>query len=188
MSDIKRTRTISNIFENKSGTTVSDGVMKLVGTRDGFPFQLTSIVSSDSGRTSRILIDISDSYSKANEYGIGNKLTDKIEKKFSKYENVNVVADENDNKCSVSITFPSEEFLTSVKTAIKFEKKVGIFTKMLLTIQKAMDKIIANKENRKKIVAERRAAKKALEKEAAESIPGAVAADSSITGVYDEVQ
>ena len=182
----KKSRVISTVFSNNSGCEVNNGIMKLIGKRDGFDFTLTSVVSTDEtiGNMVKLTIDFTEKYARAVEYGFGDKMLNKIRNKFAKYENMELLTD-NMNRNYINFNYPNTEFITSARLAVKFEKKVGVITRTLGTVVAYVEKMIANKIERQKVVAALRAEKAAVSKAAAESIPGAVAApvaSDSITG------
>ena len=182
----KKSRVLSTVFTNNSGCEVKNGIMKLIGKRDGFDFTLTSVVSTDEtiGNMVKLTIDFTDKYARATEYGIGEKLLNKYRTKFAKYENMELLTD-NSGKNFINFNYPNTEFITSARLAVKFEKKVGVITRTLNAVNAYVEKLIANKVERQRVLAEKKAAKAALEKEAAAQIPGAVAApvaSDAITG------
>lgn len=185
MVESKKTRKISTVFDNNSGCKVTSGVMKLLGIKDGYNFTLTSVVSTDEtiGNMVRLSIDITDNYNRAVEYSLGEKMLNKIRVKFAKYENMELLTDSNTNKNYINFKYSDDEFITSTKLCIKYQKKIGIFTKLLNGVIVYIEKMITNKLKRKQDVAERKAAKLALEKEAANAaITGVVEGNSIVTG------
>lgn len=184
--EAKKSRVLSTVFDNNSGCDVKNGIMKLIGKKDGFDFTLLSVVSTDEtiGNMVKLSIDFTDKYNRAVEYGIGEKLLNKYNTKFAKYENMEISTDPA-GKQSLNFNYPNTEFITSARVAVKFEKKVGVITRTLKAIDSYVEKLIGNKIERQRVAAEKKAAKAALEKEAASQIPGAVAApvaSDSITG------
>lgn len=180
MADNEKTRSVQTVFENKSGSQIINGIMKLNGIRDGFNFTLTSILSTDASNTleslMKVAIDLTDVYSRSMEYGYNEKLVNKLRTKFAKYNNMELTTD-NNQKNFIVFNFQNEEFITSPKKAIKLEKHIGIYTRTLKSVVSYIDKMIANKVERQKALAEKRANKAAIAKEAAESIaPGIVTA------------
>ena len=180
----KRTRKASTVFDNNSGCIVDNAVMKLIGVKDGYKFTLTSVVSTDEtiGNMVKLTIDFTEKYNRAVEYGFAEKFLNKIRVKFAKYENLELLTD-NANNNYINFNFTNTEFITSSKLCIKYQKKIGIFTKLLNSVTSYVEKMIANKIKRKQDVAERRAAKLALEKEAADAaITEVVSGNSIVTG------
>lgn len=182
--EVKKTRKVSTVFNNNSGCTISNGVMKLIGIKDGYSFTLTSVVSDDEtiGNMIKLTIDFTDKYNRAEEFSLGEKLLNKIRVKFAKYDNMELLTD-NTNKNYVNFNFSNTEFITSPKLCIKYQKKIGVFVKLLNGVNLYIEKMIANKLKRKQDVAERKAAKLALEKEAANAaITEVVSGNNIVTG------
>ena len=181
----KKARVVSTVFNNKSGCDITTGVMRLIGVKDDYHFALESIVSNEDNTNNvksiiKMTFNLNDMFKRADEYGFNEKVGNKLRVKFGKYPNLQISGEANNS--FMSFMWENVEFLTSAKVAIKYEKSIGKVTRTLSSIAAYLEKMVAKKMERQRKSAEKKAAKAAAAKQSAESIPGAVAADASVTG------
>ena len=163
----KEVRKVATIFENKSGSTVKSGILKLVGERDSFEFSLTSVVNNNN-KVVKLVFDLSELYNKMNKYNLTEKLEAKLNKKFESFESMEQNSSE--NQFNISFTFNDIEIISAPKETIKYLKKISKFTRTLTSVVDYCNKLIEKKELKIQELAKKKAEKAAIRKEAAEAI------------------
>lgn len=166
----------NTIFENKSSCEVKSSGMKIVGKNNGHDFVLESIVSfedpsSEVNSLVKVQFDLVDVFNRACEYNVGENFKKKLVAKFKKYEDMQI------SDGVLVFIFKNEEFITSNKKAIKWEVKIDKMVKVLDACVVFIEALIEKKIERKKQLAAKKAERVKIEKEAAESIPGATVAE-----------
>ena len=164
----KKTRKVSTVFKNKSGSTVMFGALKLTGERDGFKFSLSSAVSNN-GKVVKLTFNLTELYARMSKYNLTEKLENKINKKFEAYID-SMEQNNSEDQFTVIFVFNDVEIISTPKEAIKYLKKISKFTKTLNSIVDYCDKLIEKKELKIQELARKKAEKAAIKKEAAEAI------------------
>ena len=179
----KKTRTVATVMSNKSGCNITNGIMRLIGNRESYHFSLESMVSVENSTTNltsvvKMIFNLNDMFKRANEFNIADKLGNKLRIKFSKYPNLQISGE--DNNSFISFMYENVEFVTSTKTAIKYQKEVGKIIRTLNSVAAYLEKLVLAKTERMRKAAEKKANKRMASKAAAESIPNAVEAEPEV--------
>ena len=168
-NEVKKVRKMATVFSNASHCEVESAVEKIAGKNNGLSFTLQSAITGE-GKLVTINVDLKDVFDRAEVLNLGDKLKTKIETKYKRYENVQLVDG------IVTFAFKDVEFVHSTKVCVKYQKEVDRVCKIMLGVVKYIEKIIDNKNKRAQVVAERRAAKAAAKRAAAEALKGAAEA------------
>lgn len=185
MAKEKKSRTVATVMSNKSGCNITNGVMRLIGNRDSYHFSLESMVNVENATNNlvsvvKMVFNLNDMFKRADEFGIADKLGNKLRVKFNKYPNLQISGETNNS--FISFMYENVEFVTSTKTAIKYQKEVGKIIRTLNSVGAYLEKLVLSKTERMRKAAEKKANKKAAAREAAEAIPNAVEASEVVTG------